>query len=212
MHFFRRFLTWRGVRGITRHTPNVLRMKVLLTFAIGCCVALLPTQAEETHYPGNPDHPAYAAHKRLNALRTGAPSSTPGHPRYVEQGKPLHVEYQSELIGLIRKLDGSENARRAVLARMESHPEEINDWWSHDGWSGTPLTEAMQKKDKDLVVQLLAKGAIPFPPPGASFWKNRAEGNPAYAEILDIIAQAQRTYPIYTSILYSDTYRMRHAK
>ncbi len=70
----------------------------------------------------------------------------------------------------------------------------------------------MQRKDKEIVSQLLANGAIPFPPPGGSFWKNKAEGNPEYAEILSIIQAAQKKYPVYTSILYSDVYRKRHSQ
>jgi len=133
-------------------------------------------------------------------------------PRRVEQGGPLYVEYESVLIKLIQNMDGSEAGKKAVLDRISEHPEEINDWWAHDGWSGTPLTEAMKKKDKEIVSLLLAKGAIPYPPPGASFWKDVAEGNPKYAEIFALIGQAQKKYPVYTSILYSDLYRIRNAK
>ena len=155
--------------------------------AVLCCMLLLfNATAEEIVYPGNPDHPEF--------------------------GNRQYAEYDSVLIRLIQNMDGSEAARRRVLARIEEHPEEVNDWWLHDGWSGTPLSEAMQRKEKEIVSLLLKHGAIPLPPPGASFWKNSAEGNPEYAEILGIILQAQKKYPIYTSVLYSDTYRKRHSK
>lgn len=57
-----------------------------------------------------------------------------------------YFEYDSILIRLIQNMDGSESSRKAVIDRISEHPEEVNDWWNHDGWSGTPLTEAMQKK------------------------------------------------------------------
>ena len=124
-------------------------------------LSLFPAKAEEIVYPGNPDHPGF--------------------------GNMIYFEYESVLIRLIQQMDGSESSRQAVITRINEHPEEVNDWWNHDGWSGTPLTEAMQRKDKEIVSLLLANGAIPFPPPGGSFWKNRAEGNPEYAEILSTL-------------------------
>ena len=155
--------------------------------ATACCaLSLFSAKAEEIVYPGNPDHPGF--------------------------GNMIYFEYDSVLIRLIQKMDGSEASRQAVITRINEHPEEVNDWWNHDGWSGTPLTEAMQRKDKEIMSLLLANGAIPFPPPGDSFWKNRAEGNPEYAEILSIIREAQKKYPVYTSILYSDVYRKRHSQ
>ncbi len=155
--------------------------------ATACCMlSLFSAKAEEIVYPGNPDHPGF--------------------------GNMIYFEYDSVLIRLIQQMDGSEASRQAVITRINEHPEEVNDWWNHDGWSGTPLTEAMQRKDKKIVSLLLANGAIPFPPPGGSFWKNRAEGNPEYAEILSIILEAQKKYPVYSGLLYSDAYRKRHSK
>lgn len=151
-----------------------------------CLLSLLSVKAEEVVYPGNPAHPAF--------------------------GNRLYFEYDSVLIRLIQKMDGSAASRQAVVSRIKEHPEEVNDWWSHDGWSGTPLTEAMQRKDKEIVSLLLAAGAIPFPPPGTSFWTNYAEGKPDYAEIFSLIRAAQKKYPLYTSLLYSDVYRKRHCK
>lgn len=161
-------------------------MKNLLFITTCCLLSLYSTKAEEVAYPGNPNHPGF--------------------------GNMIHFDYDSVLIRLIRKMDGSETSRQVVITRIKEHPEEVNDWWCHDGWSGTPLTEAMQRKDKGIVALLLANGAIPFPPPGGSFWKNYAEGAPEYAEILVIIQDAQKKYPVYTSLLYSNTYRKRHCK
>ena len=151
-----------------------------------CLLSLFSVRAEEVVYPGNPDHPAF--------------------------GNRLYFEYDSVLIRLIQKMNGSAASRQAVVNRIKEHPEEVNDWWSHDGWSGTPLTEAMQRKDKEIVSLLLAAGAIPFPPPGTSFWTNYAEGKPEYAEIFSLIWAAQKKYPVYTSLLSSDVYRQRYSK
>lgn len=151
--------------------------------AASCCIlSLFSAKAVELFYPGNPDHPEFG-------------------------DKRWYFKYESVLIRLIQKMDGSETSRQAVITRIKEHPEEVNDRWIHDGWSGTPLTEAMRKKDKEIVSLLLSNGAIPFPPPGTSFWTNYAEGKPEYAEIFSIIQAAQKNYPVYTSILYSDVYR-----
>lgn len=161
-------------------------MKKLFIFITCCTLPFCAAKAEEVVYSGNPNHPAF------------------GNRRY--------CEYDSVLIRLIQNMDGREASRQAVMTRIKEHPEEVNDWWSHDGWSGTPLTEAMLKKDKEIVSLLLAHGAIPFPPPGTSFWTNYAEGKPDYAEIFTLIQAAQKKYPVYTSILYSDRYRKQHCK
>ncbi len=161
-------------------------MKKLLLMTACCVLPLFSAEAEEVFYPGNPNHPEF--------------------------GNRLYFEYDSVLIRLIQKMNGSEAARQAVMVRIKEHPEEVNDWWSHDGWSGTPLTEAMLKKDKEIVSLLLDNGAIPFPPPGTSFWTYYAEGKPDYAEIFSLIRAAQKKYPVYTSILSSDVYRKRHSK
>lgn len=150
-----------------------------------CLLPLLSAKAEEVVYPGNPDHPEF--------------------------GNRLYFEYDSVLIRLIQKMNGSDALRQAVISRIKEHPEEVNDWWSHEGWSGSPLTEAMRKNDKEIVSLLLAGGAIPFPPPGTSFWTDYAEGKPQYAEIFSLIRAAQKKYPVYSSILSSDAYRKRHS-
>ena len=156
-------------------------MKIVSSILACCFLSIAVANAEEIVYPGNPLHPGY------------------GHMQY--------FEYDRILIRLIQNMDGRESSRKAVIDRISEHPEEVNDWWNHDGWSGTPLTEAMQKKDLEIVKLLLSNGAIPYPPPGGSFWKNRAEGNSEYSEILQTIVEAQKKYPVYTRILYSDAYR-----
>lgn len=161
-------------------------MKMSLFLAVCCLLLFSSVKAEEIIYPGNPSHPEF--------------------------GNRQYGSYDSVLIRLIQKMDGRDASRQAVMTRIQEHPEEVNDWWSHDGWSGTPLTEAMKKKDKQIVSLLLAHGAIPFPPPGTSFWTNYAEGKPEYAEMFSLIQVAQKKYPVYTSILYSDAYRQRHGQ
>ena len=163
-------------------------MKGFLLISACCFLSFATTKAEEVFCPGNPDHPGFG-YKKLSKHK-----------------------YNSVLIRLIQAMDDRKVSRQAVMTRIKEHPEEVNDRWTHDGWSGTPLTEAMRKKDKEIVSLLLEAGAITFPPPGTSFWTDYAEGRPEYAEIFSIIQAAQKKYPVYSSILYSDVYRKRHSK
>jgi len=110
-------------------------MKIVSSILACCFLSIAVANAEEIVYPGNPLHPGY--------------------------GNMQYFEYDSILIRLIQNMDGSESSRKAVIDRISEHPEEVNDWWNHDGWSGTPLTEAMQKKDLEIVKLLLSNGAIP---------------------------------------------------
>ena len=143
-------------------------------------------------FPGDPNHPDY------------------GYRPPKSIGRPVH--YTSVLIQLIWKLDGSEAARKAVLDRITEHPEEVNDYWVHDGWSGTPLTEAIQRKDVEVVKLLLEKGAIPFAPVGAHQFHENIDGNPEFAEVLKPFYEAQKKYPAFHRILYSDPYREENKK
>lgn len=170
----------------TQNNRTVYDMKKILIIAAVCLLPLFAAKAEEVVYPGNPAHPEF------------------GNSRY--------FDYDSVLIRLIQKMNGSAASRQAVVTRIKEHSEEVNDRWCHDGWSGTPLTEAIRKKDKEIVSLLLAHGAIPFPPPGVSFWTDYAEGKPQYAEIFSLIKAAQKKYPVYSSILSSDVYRKQHSK
>ena len=167
-------------------------MRPMLTAAAALAVCAGHDAQAETMFPGDPNHPDY------------------GYRPPKSIGRPVH--YTSVLIQLIWKLDGSEAARKAVLDRITEHPEEVNDYWVHDGWSGTPLTEAIQRKDVEVVKLLLEKGAIPFAPGGAHQFHENIDGNPEFAEVLKPFYEAQKKYPAFHRILYSDPYREENKK
>lgn len=167
-------------------------MRSILTAAAALAVFASHDAQAETMFPGDPNHPDY------------------GYRPPKSVGRPVH--YKSVLIQLIWKLDGSEAARKAVLDRITEHPEEVNDYWVHDGWSGTPLTEAIQRKDVEVVKLLLEKGAIPFAPAGAHQFHENIDGNPEFAEVLKPFYEAQKKYPAFHRILYSAPYREENKK
>ena len=178
----------------SRTTPpsRMKTMRPILTAAAALAVFASHDAQAETMFPGDPNHPDY------------------GYRPPKSVGRPVH--YTSVLIQLIWKLDGSEAARKAVLDRITEHPEEVNDYWVHDGWSGTPLTEAIQRKDVEVVKLLLEKGAIPFAPGGAHQFHENIDGNPEFAEVLKPFYEAQKKYPAFHRILYSDPYRKENKK
>ena len=187
----------RGTRQAThdsRTTPpsRMKTMRPILTAAAALAVFAGHDAQAETMFPGDPNHPDY------------------GYRPPKSIGRPVH--YTSVLIQLIWKLDGSEAARKAVRDRITEHPEEVNDYWVHDGWSGTPLTEAIQRKDVEVVTLLLEKGAIPFAPGGAHQFHENIDGNPEFAEVLKPFYEAQKKYPAFHRILYSDPYRKENKK
>ena len=54
--------------------------------------------------------------------------------------------------------------RRHILAMADKPPQSINTWLPQEGCCFTPLQYAIQRKDAELVRELLLRGAIPYRP------------------------------------------------
>lgn len=138
----------------------------------------------------------------------------PNHPAFMNAHKSIECHYKSELIEKLFNLyaDLPEYDRAGVLLQrrkeiidyINAHPEEVNDYSTQDFWSASPLSIAYQYADTEFIKLLLAKGAIPFPPPGDSQWANgdlaKRKGNKE-ERATNMIFEAQKKYSIFRKIM-----------
>ncbi len=121
--------------------------------AVGGIVSGTPHQAADSHDRG---HLVYLCHKyvyacaQLRRMQQWVDTST------TDKGKAECEAWRDEA----RK--ACEESRADIVARMESHPHEINAVQTDHDWYTSPLCSAIQVDDVELVRLMLAKGAIPF--------------------------------------------------
>ncbi len=98
--------------------------------------------------------------------------------------------------------------RRLALARLESHPAEINDALYSHGSTDSVLFQAVAANDAELVRALLAHGAIPFLHEHEGWeWYGAPQGDlllrgeATKPEILDMLRKARAEYNVLEIML-----------
>lgn len=141
-------------------------------------------------------------------------SGDPNNPAFLNVDKSIESNYKSilleKLFNLYSGLPEKDRAgvllqrRKEIIDYINEHPEEVNDHSSQNFWSSTPLSIAYEYADTEIMKLLLAKGAIPFPPPGDSHWSNgdlaKRKGNQE-ERATAMIFEAQKKYGVFRKIL-----------
>ena len=137
-------------------------------------------------------------------------SGDPNNPAFLNSNnnyKSILIEKLSHLYTGLPEKDRAGvllQRRKEIIDYINEHPEEVNDYGSQDFWSASPLSLAYDYADTEIMKLLLAKGAIPFPPPGDSLWSNgdlvKRKGY-KQERATAIIYEAQKKYNVFEKIL-----------
>lgn len=107
---------------------------------------------------------------------------------------------------------GPAEYRHHILAMADKHPQSINAWLPQEGCCFTPLQYAIQRKDAELVRELLQRGAIPYRP------HTGYEGNilkdyygrwTENKEISALVKAEQNRYNLFDIVLCSHEYFLK---
>ncbi|MBQ3525575.1 MAG: hypothetical protein IJA63_04800 [Akkermansia sp.] len=117
-------------------------------------------------------------------------------------------DYQQKLTEWSHRMPSNDSLSNEILQFVCRHPEQINTVHTIGGQSVTALSIAFMADDHELMIALLKLGALPYPPPGDSVWKQApwyTEGSalltPEKKQSLQILDEAQRRYPTFTALV-----------
>lgn len=102
--------------------------------------------------------------------------------------------------------------RRHILELADKHPQSINAWLPQESTLFTPLQYAIQRKDAELVRELLQRGAIPYRPHTGyegDILKDYYGRWTENVEISQLVKAEQNRYNLFDIVLCSHEYFLK---
>ncbi len=145
-----------------------MKTKTYIPLLLAFAALAVPAPAIGSIIPGEPAKAAYGPGVRksenlalLCDKYTVAAYQVRRMQNWVDSSTSDESKAQNEA-WLAERRQERERLRAAIIARLDSHPDEVNDVLCSHDWFTSPLSCAVQVNDAGLVRLLLDRGALPF--------------------------------------------------